>query len=113
MFWEPVNGEASVTGHTIDIKNKIISTEKAIDIRGGYLTRENVEPNYAKSNAVNISNVTFENIANIYGGYVSNTVTAIENLVNVLDALGIDFDEGPSHDDLKKVGEYWERSSCI
>ena len=38
---------------------------------------------------------------------------AIENLVNVLDALGIDFDEGPSHDDLKKVGEYWERSSCI
>ena len=27
---------------------------------------------------------------------------AIENLVNVLDALGIDFDEGPSHDDLKK-----------
>ena len=38
---------------------------------------------------------------------------AIENLVNVLDALGIDFDEGPSHDDLKKIGEYWERSSCI
>ena len=33
---------------------------------------------------------------------------AIQNLVNVLDALGIDFDEGPSHDDLKKVGEYWE-----
>lgn len=33
---------------------------------------------------------------------------AIRYLIESLDWLGIDVDEGPSHDDLRAVGEYWE-----
>ncbi|MGI6680959.1 MAG: glutamate--tRNA ligase [Bdellovibrionota bacterium] len=36
---------------------------------------------------------------------------SIKSLMNILDVMGIDFDEGPSVDELKQIGEYWDGAS--
>ena len=85
IYWEPGAGEkCTINVNYVNSTNSLTITPE-IDIRVGYVNDDNTESNYAKSNTVDISNVTFENIANIYGGYVLNTVTAIENLVTIKD----------------------------
>ena len=69
ICWKSDNG--SVEGYTINVNN-VNSTQNMtitpqIDIRGG-----NVVSGNAKSNTVNISNVTFENSSLIHGGYSSS-----------------------------------------
>ena len=63
IFWASNNEEAIVEGCTINVKDVNTPSTQDIIIKGGY-----VDNGKAISNTVNISNVTFENSAEIYGG---------------------------------------------
>ncbi len=71
IYWHPGDGETVVEGHTIDVKGvnstSPLTITPEISIRGGY-----VDDGNAISNTVNISNVTFEDMAYVYGGRSGN-----------------------------------------